>query len=428
MSKGYPVSNPAIPSASPLILSPALRAFAGVSVSSAGNTPWENITDASVQWSMRKPEERFWNYNDAISAVESYRNRLTLRDASPDEFAIVERNNVPVMRNMRRNSEAMLSPLAIDQLCRLTKSPANYIRTLPGKIAAECLAHGWEHNRGSDAIRLQVLDSTFDDKRTIRAITSPSHDFLANSLLLQAFARLVDDGKGWKIPPARCPEGYTGERRKATLADVLTHAGTGLSPKVGDEICASGLYASDRDCFAIIVDDSQTMQEEGGMYRFMMGGNSEVACGPLEFTTGRMRGICGNHILWDVADVINIKAIHKGDNASRNLSRMQSEVSRKAWRDDRKEFAAAIAAARACQLAKNKEELISLLFGRKILSKREAEIAWDVNADLSAIDGPTGSAWGIVNAVTRMSQYSRFMADRNDMDGSAAKIMAMAAN
>ena len=418
--------NPAIPSASPLILSPALRAFASVVV---GKSPTNDahMHEASAQWASRPNEERYWNFPDAISASEAFRNRLTLRDASPEEFEIINYGNVPALRNMRKNSVAKLSPLAVDQICRLTKSPANYIRTLPGNIAADCLRHGWEANRGSDAIRLQVMDAGTDN-RTIRAITSPSHDYLANSLLLQAFGRLVEEGKGWKIPPARWNGDDKVSKRTAKEADVLKHAGTGMSPKVGDEICASGLYVSDRDCFSIIVDDTQSMDEEGGMYRFMMGGNSEVACGPLEFWSGRMRGICGNHILWNVADVINIRAIHKGDNATRNLSRMSAEVSRRNWRDDRKEFAAAIAAARVCQIAKNKEELIALLFGRKILSKRDAEVAWDVNSDLASIDGPTGSAWGIVNAITRMSQYSRFHADRLEMDEAGGKVMEMARN
>ncbi len=115
-------------------------------------------------------------------------------------------------------------------------------------------------------------------------------------------------------------------------------------------------------------------------------------------------------------------------NASRNVHRLAAEISRHNWKDDRKEMSALIHAAKACQIAANKEELISLLFGKKIASKRDAEIAWNVNAELSSIDGPTGSAWGIVNALTRMSQFSPYMADRTDMDASAGKILSFVSN
>jgi hypothetical protein len=379
---------------------------------------------ASKEWSRRKPEERYWDFPSAIHAAESFRDRLTLPDASPDAYDISAIGNVPAMFHRKSGRSARISPLALDQISRLVKAPANYLRTLPGNLAADCLRNGWESVRGSDAIRLQVLDAGTDDC-TIRAVTSPSHDYLANAGILQSLGRIVAERTGWVIPPARPPEDYTGEIRKATEADVLKYAGTGLSPKVGDNIAASGLYVSDRDMFSILVDDSDTLDADGGLYRFVMVSNSETACGPLDITTGWLRGICGNHILWNVKDIINIRAIHKGDNASRNVHRIAAEISRKNWADDRAEMSAAIVAAKACQIAQSKEELISLLFGKKIIAKREAEIAWNVGAELASLDGPTGSAWNVHNAITRMSQYSPYMRDRADMDASAARILDM---
>jgi len=411
--------------ANPLSLSPSLRLYAR----NSGNIQTDNgnLMEASNEWAKRDPEERFWNFQDAIRASDALRDRLTFRDAKPDAYDIQAINNRPALVHVSSGRSARISPLATDQISRLVKAPVHYLRTLPGSLAADCLRDGWQRVRGSDALRLQIMDAG-SDNCTIRAITSPTHDYLANSVILQSMGRLVEEGKGWKIPPARPPQDYKGEIRKATEADVLKYCGTGLSPKVGDDICASGLYVSDRDCFAIIVDDREAMDEEGGMYRFFIVSNSETATGPLKITSGRMRGICGNHIVWDVSDVINIRAIHRGDNASRNVHRLAAEISRRNWKDDRKEMSALIHAAKACQIAANKEELISLLFGKKIASKRDAEIAWNVNAELSSIDGPTGSAWGIVNALTRMSQFSPYMADRTDMDASAGKILSFVSN
>lgn len=419
-------------SPSVLSASPTLASLARKTVGAA-----LDLTRASSQWSARPAEERFWTLDDAAAHCQSVSDRLILSDGRPASYTITGRQdgNGVCLRHDASGRAATLRPLAFEQLARFAGAPASYLQTLPAHLAASCLDDGWTRRKagkdGSEPLRFQILDAG-TDAVSVRAVTSTGHDLTANASLLRALAKVAQPGSYWKVPPARVPAGYTGQTRAATAADVLTHASKeGMGVSIGDQIAPSGVYASDRDCFALLVDDSSAghLDADGdGLHRFVMVGNSETATGALEVTTGWMRGVCGNHILWECSDVIDIRAIHRGSNASRQVHSLAHQIERRAWRDDRSEMAAAIAAARACELATTKEELVSLLFTKqRTVSKAQAELAWNVSTELAHIDGAPGSAWGTINALTRLSQVSSYAADRRDLDAAAAKIFAKVA-
>lgn len=393
----------------------------------ATNSKPVNISDASTQWATRPAEERFWSLDDAAAASLAISNRLSLHDVNPDGFTVAPHPTTgsPQVQNLSTGGMSDLSPLAFQQLARFSGAPAAYLQTLPGEIAAKALAHGWEHNRPKDRIRLQVLNKQTPSVQ-IRAITSPTHDLTPNFQLLNALADVVKRGDGWKVPPGRKSPADTGPSRIATQADCLAHAGhSSLAVRPGDEISPSGVYVSDRDCFALLVDDSPRghIDADGGLSRFVQVSNSEVGMGALEITTGWLRSVCGNHILWGCQDVATIRAIHRGDNASRSVRRIHHQIVTRAWGEGRQEMEAQLNAAKLCQIANTKEELIALLFGKKkIATKEHAALAWDVNCELSNIDGNPGSAWGVANALTRLSQVQHYTADRNRLDASAAKV------
>ena len=64
-------------------------------------------------------------------------------------------------------------------------------------------------------------------------------------------------------------------------------------------IAPAGLYASDHDCFAFMVNESVTVDDgsDGGLCRGFFVSNSEVGAASLKFTS-LYRSVCGNHIVW----------------------------------------------------------------------------------------------------------------------------------
>lgn len=404
-------------------------------LSKAGAARALDLTTASSQWSSRPAEERFWTLAEAATYAENISQRLVLSDGRPNAYTIAPHAAGGLaLRHDASGSAARLAPLAFEQLARFAGAPASYLGSLSAPIAAAALDEGWTRrkagNDGATPLRFQILDAG-TDRVSVRAVTSTTHDLTPNATLLRALDEVASPNSGWKIPPARVPANYTGQTRVATSADVLRYAShEGMGVNIGDQIAPSGVYAGDRDCFALLVDDTDSghMEEDGGLHRFLMVGNSETATGALEITTGWMRGVCGNHILWGARDIIDIRAIHRGNNASRMVGRLAHQISRRAWGDDRQETSAAIAAAKACQIADSKDDLIKILFSQKRIStKANIENAWDVSCELSHLDGNPGSAWGTINALTRLSQISDHASDRRDLDASAAKIFAMVA-
>lgn len=411
--------------------SPTLRRLAGPigsqqSVAQAG----VNLNHASEQWGKRPADERFWTLADAAQAARERDSRLTLRDIRPQAARVGVLDNAPALIHISSGNAAPLLPVAAQQLARAAGAPLSYLQTLPAELAAQCLDHGWQRfaagRNGDSPMRLQVLAPRIaGSPNAIRALTTPTHDLTHDSQLLSALARIVADGSGWKVPPARVPAHYEGQTRTATEADCLHHAGTGLSPRPGDELAPSGVYLGDRDSFALIVDDSDAgrMEVNGRpMSRFLTVSNCEVGLGSLEIITGWLDGICGNHILWNCSNIVEIKAVHRGSNATRSVHRLAYQIEARAWNDDRAKTAAHFQAMAACSLATNKAELIDLLFKKKILGRAQAEDAVEISHELAHLDGTPLRAWSTMQAITRMSQASRHMSDRQALDLSAVKV------
>ena len=410
-----------------LALSPTLARAAARSTGPA------NISAAAQQWAARPAEERYWSLADAAAASRSMDARRTLADLDPKRATIgTDADGHPALLHRASGHTARLDPLAVEQISRLVGAPGGYITSLPGELAAKCLAQGWESRAASGlpTIRAQVVDASTPSVR-IRAITSTTHDLTPNSLLLARLAEIQAQGRGWRVPPARVPSGWTGETKVATEADCLQHAGhPALSVTPGSVMAPSGVYASDRDCFALLVDDSDSGQLDAGgdpLHRFVMISNSETATGALAVTTGWLRSVCGNHVLWSAQNIIDIRAVHRGASATRSVFRLAGQIEARNWMDDRSETAAAFAAAKVCELAKTKDDLIAMLFAKKLMTRERATACANVAEELESIDGGPRTAWGVAQAATRLSQVSSYASERHELDAAGAKILALAA-
>lgn len=391
-----------------------------------------NLYEANYQWSHRPEDERFESVSQmrdackayADSAIEARVPLTSLRvEVDSGDLKLIGAENVP----------AKMTHYAFGQLARSIHAPSAYLRMLPATLAAQNVNHGLkERAKGEGAANLLFHKN---GSLVTRAITSESYDRVWNYEICHRIqSQFVENG--WRVPPALpAREGQAGARL-ATEADILPNQKDfGLAVKAGDLIAPAGLYASDHDMFAFLVDQSEPIWDGT---KFMNRGafiqNSEVGDCSLRFKLFTYDNVCGNHIVWDVGDVTEISVRHvKGARSDGNTLRNAFAK----WRvtasklPSAKSMEEGIKTAQSKELGATKEEVLDAVFafGRikrlQLLNRDTLEAAYIIAENTPRYGSPR-SVWGIVNGLTEHSQTSAFTDDRTALDTQAGKVMQMA--
>lgn len=240
-----------------------------------------NLYEAHSQWASRPPDQRFPDLN----ALYNFTNKRRL--ASSDRNVPLRALKVVVSdsEGLSVNSEIPQSALthwSFSQICSQTRTPAGYLRGLPAELARECLQHSIQGAGGN--CKLLLADDTQESgHRFLSAVTGPAYGRIWDADVVDNLMSAVD-GTAWHVPPGR--------------------------PAFGSDF--SGLYASDRDMFAFLVNDEKPI--EVGNARLGRGfflWNSEVGSATFGLTTFLYNYVCGNHIVWDAEDVQDLRIIHR---------------------------------------------------------------------------------------------------------------------
>ena len=266
------------------------------------------------QWATRPDDERFWTVEEARKAAWLY-----AQTAKEQKIEYAQLEVTPVagqqlaLMSRRTGALAVMTNWAFGQLSGMVGAPAGYLRKLPEELAASCLNEGLYQRTldGAEAAEGVLLTHNGGDRpRIARAITSDRYTRVWNWEVLQHGVEPLM-AKGWKVPPGR-PTSTPGNLqaalaadkvRYATERDVIKSAHPSLGVRVGDLIGPSGVYVSDHDCFVFLVQDSRSFDFQGKkLTRFMLVLNSEVGASSLTVVTGLLEEVCGNHILWGVAE------------------------------------------------------------------------------------------------------------------------------
>ena len=127
------------------------------------------------------------------------------------------------------------------QLCGLVGAPSGYLRQLPAPLAGINLQHGLMSNRAELVKTLEAEDGRVE----LRAVTGPDYGRIWDHELVEAVMRIAGDGVGdtrWKVP---------GTLDWATMVH---------NPFVEVSKDTTTLYASDRDVFLFLVDDTHPIE------------------------------------------------------------------------------------------------------------------------------------------------------------------------
>lgn len=386
-----------------------------------------NLYQASRQWADRPADERFENLESLREACVQYYRQSREVTASLDAMHVDVCGDDDIRIISPAGRKVTFSNFSFGQVCSLIGAPASYMAKLPAPLLAQNLNHGFRicEDRGTEMKMLvQALDGRgADDNILVRAVTSQKYTRIWNWEVADMIAPLTQ--RGWKTPPAR-PAHDDPRARPATAADVLSSGKFGISVREGDLIAPAGLYASDHDCFMFLVNEDRPVSGGPGgtesLWRGVFFKNSEVGSAALTVTMFLYEGVCGNHIVWNVSNVREVRIRHVGRAARASFDQAMYDIHRY-MNSSPQEEEYKIRMAKHTLIAQDKAEVVDAVFQKRILSKKDAEAAYDLADLYEGIHGDPKSKWGFSAGITRLSQLTPFADKREELDRAAQKIL-----
>ena len=377
-----------------------------------------NIITAFKEWASRPAEQRFRSLGDMQIALQARKER----SAETALLPVPNMKVVPIdgegLAIGNQHGAALLNNYTLGQLAQGINAPAGYLRTLPAELAAQCINEGLP-NYPERERSLLVTES--EQGNVCRAITSDQYSRYWDCDVVTDLLNTLE-ADGWRVPPARPYPGCPAEDIwSATEQDILPGEQHILSVRIGDRCGPAGLYGSDRDMFALLVNQERSIDTpSGAMYRALILRNSEVGASSYNVECILYSQVCGNHILWSAASIANIRLVHRG---SADSTRMNGRAF----------LAGTIAAAEQASCSEEQQQIAAAAEQR--LDIKAAQLATGLPkgtiqaAEIMQEHFPqdhgdrAGTTWGWVQGLTRASQQSKYMADRTAIDQAAAKLL-----
>ncbi|RUV82436.1 DUF932 domain-containing protein, partial [Mesorhizobium sp. M1A.F.Ca.IN.022.07.1.1] len=204
----------------------------------------QRIDRVSSEWFSRPDDERYLSLSDLHRAVSARTERARVRTVETADIRVeATRDNAERLSLIVPGGREPVAPThwSYGQLCSLVGAPANYMRQLPAPLAAINLQHGLLNH---DAEMIKTLE--MDDGRVeLRAVTGPDYGRIWDRDLVAAVMSIAGNGTGdtiWKVP------------------GVLDWSTMTHNPFVDITKDTTTLYASDRDVFLFLVDDTHPIE------------------------------------------------------------------------------------------------------------------------------------------------------------------------
>jgi hypothetical protein len=297
------------------------------------------------------------------------------------------------------------------QLCSLVGAPAGYLRDLPAPLAAINLQHGLLSHRGELVKTLEAEDGRVE----LRAVTGPDYGRIWDHELVAAVMKIAGDGIGdtrWKVPGIL----DWGTMRHNPFVDVTKDTTT--------------LYASDRDVFIFLVDDTHPI-EAGRLpngdpdlyFRGFYCWNSEVGSKTLGIASFYLRAVCMNRNLWGVEDFQEISIRHSKF-ATQRFAHEAAPALASFANSSPAPFIAGVRAARERIVARKDEDREDFLRKRGFSKSDTAKIIGSV---LNEEGHPPASVFDFVQGITAIARTKPHQDARLGLEGKAKLLLERAA-
>lgn len=365
---------------------------------------------ASKQWANRPDDERYLDLGTMRTAIEQRFKDCRSVEINSDQLDF----NPDMSLNIQDYDNITMTNWTYNQLCQAANAPVGYIKTLPSELASSCLKHGLA-NKPNDIIKALVNTRT----KELRAINSATYGRIWDYQVIDQVMKIAGNGVNdtqWKIPGQinwESGNGYTVEYNP--YVDITKENTT--------------LYASDRDVFLFLVDDTHPIEigklpngEPDLVFRGFYVSNSETGAGTFDMSCMLMRGVCQNRNIWGVEGKQSLTMRHSlkaPDKFAQQAFPMLAAYSMSPTVG----LIAKVNAAKALIIANDDEERLDFLTSSKIgLSKGIAEAV--VQRVFVEEQHPMTSLWDAVQGMTAHARTIQHQDARILLEQKAGKLMS----
>lgn len=362
----------------------------------------------SSQWFSRPDDQKFTSLSDLFTATYARAHNAVQRVIDTKDIRVIaDRDDPDALRLDYGSGEVSPTHWSFGQLCSLVGAPAGYLRKLPGTIAGINLQHG------VSSVREENVKAYWNgDSMEILAATGPEYGRVYDYELVKAVQRIAGNGTGdtrWKIP------------------GMIDWAQGMYNPFVDPTKDTTTLYASDRDVFIFLVDDTHPIEigklDDGSpdlVFRGFYAWNSEVGSKTLGLSTFLLRGVCQNRNLWGVEDKSEIKLRHSKHVSHRMVNELEPALLEYSNASDRGVIIG-ITKAKEAIVANTDEDRLEFL-GKRGFTKAAAQSV--IDTVLREEGKKPESVWDFVNGITASARSIKHQDARLDAERVAGKLMA----
>ncbi|WP_064709457.1 hypothetical protein [Rhizobium bangladeshense] len=367
----------------------------------------------SSEWFSRPDDERYLSLGELYGAVKSRAERAHARTVDSSSIRLeASRNNSERLELIVPGNRRPVAPThwSYGQLCSLVGAPATYMRQLPASLAAINLQHGLLNHRAELVKTLEMDDSHVE----LRAVTGPEYGRIWDHELVSAVMKIAGNGTGdtiWKVP------------------GLLDWASMTHNPLVDISKDTTTLYASDRDVFLFLVDDTHPIEagrlpngEPDLFFRGFYAWNSEVGSKTLGIASFYLRAVCANRNIWGSENFQQISIRHSKFAAERFAHEAAPALTSFA-NSSPAAFVAGIRAARERIVARDDEDRQAFLRRRGFSKSETGRI---IETVLSEEGRPPESIFDFVQGITALARDKTHQDTRLELEGKARKLLESA--
>jgi hypothetical protein len=372
----------------------------------------QRIGRVSSEWFSRPDDERYLSLGALYQSVRARAENATARTVETSAIRVEARTNdiSRMALSLPGRPEPVLpTHWSFGQLASLVGAPSGYLRELPAPLAAINLQHGLASHR---AELVKTLE-TSDGRTELRAVTGPDYGRIWDHELVGAVMKIAGDGVGdtrWKVP--------------GTLDwSTMVH-----NPYVEVTKETTTLYASDRDVFLFLVDDTHPI-EAGRLpngdpdlyFRGFYCWNSEVGAKTLGMASFFLRAVCMNRNIWGAEGFEEISIRHSKFAANR-FAHEAAPALRQFADSSPSPFIQGVRQARERIVARSDEDRETFLRKRGFSKGETARIIATV---LGEEGHPPTSIYDFVQGITAYARSKAHQDARLDVEGRAKRLFEL---
>jgi len=370
----------------------------------------ERIGRVSSEWFSRPDDERYLSLTELYDAVKTRASRAKARTVESRAVRVeANRDNAERLALIVPGQDQPVTPThwSFGQLCSLVGAPATYMRQLPAPLAGINLQHGLLSHRAELVKTLEADEGRIE----LRAVTGPDYGRIWDHELVSAVMKIAGNGVGdtmWKVP------------------GVLDWATMTHNPFVDVTKDTTTLYASDRDVFLFLVDDTHPI-EAGRLpngdpdlyFRGFYAWNSEVGSKTLGIASFYLRAVCMNRNLWGCENFEEITIRHSKFAAQR-FAHEAAPALKSFANSSPTRFVAGIKAARESIVARTDEDRESFLRKRGFSKTETGKI---IETVLQEEGRPPESIFDFVQGMTAHARTKAHQDTRLELEGKAKTLL-----